>query len=105
MATPEGLVKRKISKVLQAYGVYYEMPVPSGYGKQTLDYTGCHRGHYFAIEAKAPKGRTTPRQELTMATMRKAGGKVFLVRDAETLAELEDWLIDIMGMTNGHSNN
>lgn len=96
MSTPEGAVKRKVSALLKAHGVYYEMPVPSGFGKSGLDYTGCHEGLFFAIETKAPGKAPTPRQLLTIDSMQKAGGKVFVVSDEESLGHLEYWLMGLM---------
>ena len=68
------------------------MPVPGGYGRPTLDYWGSLRGRTFAIEAKKPKGKPTPRQEGTIEDMRAAGIAVFVVRDEAGLAALEQWL-------------
>ncbi len=92
MSTPEGAVKRKVSKLLKSYApdLYYAMPVPGGFGKQGLDYEGCYRGKFFAIETKAPGKKPTERQELTMRQMRAAGAIVF-VTDGP-LEEIEEWL-------------
>lgn len=88
--TPEGKVKEKISALLKKHGCYYEMPVPTGFGKSGLDYTGCSKGRFFAVEAKAPGKKPTPRQELTIQSILKAGGAVFVVDGG--LSELEEWL-------------
>jgi hypothetical protein len=96
MSTPEGKVKAKISALLKKYapGVYYEMPVPGGFGKSGLDYTGCYLGRFFAVEAKAPGKKPTGRQEVTIAAIRHAHGMVFVIDGPEGLAELERWLKD-----------
>jgi hypothetical protein len=89
--TPEGRVKRKVSDLLKATpNLYYDMPVPGGFGGSTLDYVGCHRGEFFAIETKKPGGKPTPRQKQIIARMQAAGGKVFVI-DGD-LTDLEDWL-------------
>lgn len=88
--TPEGKVKKKISELLKKHGAYYEMPVPTGFGKSGLDYIGCHEGRFFSIEAKAPGNRPTPRQELTIQTIRDAGGAAHWT-DGD-LSEIEAWL-------------
>jgi|SRR6478736_621923 len=91
--TPEGKVKQRISSLLKGYrDLYYDMPVPGGFGKSGLDYHCCYRGRYFAIEAKAPGNKPTPRQEQTIATLRRAGAAVFVVSDTTTLEELKSWL-------------
>lgn len=92
MATPEGKIKAGVSAALKKHDVYYEMPVPSGYGKSGLDYNGCHHGKYFSIETKAPGKKPTPRQELTIAAIEKSGGKVFVIDGPIGIGELEWWL-------------
>jgi hypothetical protein len=94
MSTPEGKVKRAVSSLLKSYApdVYYEMPVPSGFGKSGLDYTGCKHGRFFAVETKAQGKRPTARQLTTIEQMRRAGAKVFVIDGDEGLSELADWL-------------
>ena len=96
--TPEGKVKSKIKRVLDKYKpyVYYDMPVPTGYGKSGLDFNGCVLGFYFQIEAKAPGEWLTPRQRQTAMKILAAGGRVFTVSSDETVARLEDWLIRVL---------
>ena len=94
-STPEGKVKRAVSGLLKATpGVWYTMPVPSGYGESTLDYIGCYLGRYFAIETKAPGKKPTARQKQIIAAMQRAGGKVFVIDNThdEALEELRAWL-------------
>lgn len=89
--TPEGKVKAKVSRLLSATpGVYYHMPVPGGYGGTTLDYIGCYLGSFFAIETKKPGAKPTDRQKQIIASIERAGGKVFVI-DGNT-EELEQWL-------------
>lgn len=89
--TPEGRVKKRVSTLLKSTpGVYYFMPVPSGYGESSLDYIGCHLGRAFFVETKAPGKRPTDRQNQTIAAIERAGGKVFVI-DGDT-TELEQWL-------------
>lgn len=88
--TPEGKVKAEIKKVLKAHDVYFEMPVPTGFGKSGLDFSGCHYGLAFYIEAKAPGKKPTPRQDLTIEAMRAAGAVVFVI-DGD-VSDLEKWL-------------
>ena len=91
---PEGKIKHLIKKVLDPRkpDLYYDMPVPTGFGKSMLDFVGCYYGRYFAIEAKAPGKQPTERQEGTRDDMLKAGGAVFVI-DGETGCEaLGAWL-------------
>ena len=89
--TPEGKVKKQISAFLRRVdGLWYNMPVPGGYGVSTLDYVGCFRGRMFAIEAKAPGKKPTDRQRMMMEDIEYSGGKTFVI-DGE-LTELEAWI-------------
>jgi len=95
MATPEGKVKDLVKKVLKKYGVYWHCPVQNGMGSPSLDFVGCAKGLYYAIETKADNKQPTPRQESTIAEMRKSGAKVFVINMFTGIQELEDWLKEI----------
>lgn len=93
--TPEGKIKRSISRLIDRYkGVYVFMPVPSGYGKSSLDYLLCVDGIFVAIEAKAPGKKPTDRQKKIMEDIKRAGGVVLLI-DSEACTDL-DRLDDIL---------
>lgn len=93
--TPEGKIKEKITALLKEHGVYYFMPVQTGYGAAGLDYHCCHLGRAFFIEAKAPGKKPTDRQWDTIIKMRAAGGTVFVVYGDETLAAVSSWLGEV----------
>ena len=95
MPTPEGRIKQKIKSVLDKFQgrIYVYMPVPGGYGAQSLDYLGWANGRGFAIEAKRPKGHTTLRQDGVIETMQAAGGVVFEIDGDAGCVLLEEWLI------------
>jgi hypothetical protein len=92
--TPEGKTKDRIKAVLKRrQGLHYDMPVPSGYGKRTIDFIGCFRGLYFGIEAKAGLGTPTAGQAAIMARITEAGGVAFHVNDdPNSLLALIQWL-------------
>ena len=98
MATPESKVKKKISAYLNELPMtWYNMPVPSGYGRPTLDYIGAVNGYAFAIEAKAPGEKPTPRQEATMEEMRKGRVAVFAVdMDRLPLDPFKEWAAKVL---------
>jgi hypothetical protein len=90
-STPEGKVKKTVSALLRSVpDLYYFMPVPSGYGESTLDYLGCYKGQFFAVETKAPGKKPTDRQNMMIERMRKAGGTVFII-DGD-ISELKQWI-------------
>lgn len=101
MTTPEGHVKAKLRRVLEGYtqGLYCYWPVPSGYGKTSLDVIGCYRGRFFSVETKAEGKKPTLRQTGEMQAIGKAMGKTFVlagVNDPGFFA-LVEWLDEITG--------
>lgn len=94
-ATPEGLVKAKVRKILGYFdGMYTYWPVPTGYGQTTLDMIGCYRGFFFSIETKAPGKKPTLRQHTCINDMQRAGCKVFVIDGMEDakFSDLIAWL-------------
>ena len=90
--TPEGKVKAKVKALFKKHGVYYFMPVQTGYGASTLDFLACHHGRFIAVETKAPGKKLTPRQEIITESIYAAGGVVFHISDDDSLAELNKFL-------------
>ena len=90
--TPEGKVKLAVKKVLKAFGAYWHCPVQNGMGSPSLDFVGCFKGYFYAVETKAGAKRPTPRQETTIEEMQLAGGKVFVINEVTGTKELEQWL-------------
>ena len=83
--TPEGKVKAAIKKILKNFDVYYEMPVPGGYGSHSLDFI-CSVRHWetglpimFYIEAKAPGKGLTERQKAKVAELNAHSIRTFIV--------------------------
>lgn len=100
MTTPEKRVKDKVRSIFNGYpGIYSYWPVPSGYGRTTLDVLGCYRGHFFSIETKAPGKKPTLRQQGELEMIARAMGKTFVIIgvDSPVLGELRDWLNHIQG--------
>jgi hypothetical protein len=86
--TPEGKVKVGIKAYLKAKGVWYCMPMGTGFGSSGVpDFLICYRGHFVAIEAKAP-GRianTTAGQKDQIAKILSNGGRAVVVDSASQL--------------------
>jgi len=94
-STPEGLVKAKVRATLAKYdGMYVFMPVPTGYGRTTLDFLCCYRRRFFAIETKAPGKKPTLRQAKELEMIELAMGKTFVIDSVTSpvLDELRVWL-------------
>jgi hypothetical protein len=88
--TPEAKVKAKIKAILKEHGVYYAMPIGTGYGNSGVpDFLCCVNGHFFAIEAKAGKGVATALQIKNMQQILDANGLAMVVRE-DNLDKLEE---------------
>lgn len=84
--TPEGRVKTSVKAYLRSRNVaslsatishpvgYYHMYVPHGYGEPALDFTGCYKGRFFAIETKARGGVPSAMQNRVMKLQQDALG-------------------------------
>jgi hypothetical protein len=98
--TPEGKIKQKVSALLKSYGdrVYYNMPVPGGYGESMLDYVICANGAFAMVETKRPTKEPTPRQHVIRRMVEQAGGIVFRVNDDDSLQAFKDWLDVALGV-------
>jgi len=97
--TPEGKVKAKVKALLNRLGVEYDMPVPSGYSKQQLDFCPCSvDGHLLIIETKAPGEWLTPLQRATSMRWLNAGASVFVVSTDASLDALEVFIYRQRGM-------
>lgn len=93
MRGEEAKLKAKIKAHLNSLGAYWYMPVPFGYGKQTLDFLCCIGGKFVAVETKSSGKIPTRRQELSMEEIRHAGGTAFWCDSFETyLACINDLL-------------
>jgi hypothetical protein len=83
--TEEGLLKDKVKRYLDALPrIYRYMPVPSGYGQQTLDFLCCIDGRFVGIETKAKGKKPTPRQTKCIEEIKKADGAAFWCDDYES---------------------
>jgi Holliday junction resolvase len=81
--TKEALVKTKIKKILKEHGVYYAMPMGTGYGNSGVpDFLCCIKGKFLAVEAKAGKGDTTALQKKNIREIENAGGDAWVVRES-----------------------
>jgi len=80
--TPEKKVKAKVVAILKEFGAYYFYPVTGGYGASGVpDIVGCYHGHFFGIECKAGKGKTTALQEKNLNNIMTAGGTALVVNE------------------------
>ena len=94
--TPEGRVKAAVKKLLRQYepDLKFDMPVPYGYGRATVDFIGVYKGAGFCIETKAPGKRPSALQEDFIQEWQRAGGVAFVIAGStkQDLAGLLGWL-------------
>ena len=81
-STPESKVKAKIKAILKEHGVYYAMPIGTGYGNAGVpDFLCCINGRFVAIEAKTNGGKTTALQDKNLRDIGLAGGMTFVINE------------------------
>lgn len=89
--TPEGRVKKSVKKFLTERGIWWCMPMGTGFGSSGVpDFLCCADGQFLAIETKAPgkRNNTTILQDQQIAAIRTAGGAVVVIDDVEQLKGL-----------------
>lgn len=103
--TPEGKVKKAIREWAKARGIYYAMPMGTGFGSSGVpDFLLCWDGRFIGIEAKAAGKRknVTALQSMHLEAIEEAGGFAIVVDDPETqLPLVEAW----MGRTGGEKHD
>ena len=91
-STPEVKVKKQIRKLLDELGVYYAMPIGTGYGNSGVpDFLICASGKFIGVEAKAGKNKPTLLQEEHRRRIRSAGGVAMVVNE-DNINELREAL-------------
>jgi Holliday junction resolvase len=99
--TPEGKVKAKVKKILDAYGAYYFMPATGGYGKSGVpDIVCCANGYFIGIECKAGKGKTTALQDKNLDAITAAAGVAVVINEDNI-----DYVTALMKMANKESQH
>jgi Holliday junction resolvase len=86
--TPEGKVKAAVKRYLKARGIWFCMPMGTGFGSSGVpDFLCCAGGRFIAIETKAPGKRrnTTVLQEQQIAAINATGGTAVVVDDVSQL--------------------
>jgi Holliday junction resolvase len=97
-STPEGKVKARLKRELEARGVYFVMPVAGLYGRAGIpDVLCCVRGRFIGLECKATdKEKPTKIQVYEMGKIEKSGGETFVV-DPTTMADVLGYIDAVRG--------
>lgn len=86
-STPESKVKTKIKAILKEQGVYYAMPIGTGYGNAGVpDFLCCVNGRFVAIEAKANNGKTTALQDKNLRDIAASNGVTLVIMEDNVTA-------------------
>jgi Holliday junction resolvase len=92
--TPEAKVKARLKDILKELGCYSFSPIGGAYSSRGVpDIIGCLHGIFFAIEAKAGKGKTTALQDRELQRIRDAGG-IGMVVDDTNVGDLKRLLVE-----------
>ena len=89
--TPEGKVKKAVTKILKDRGVYYFYPVTGGFGTSGVpDIVACFHGRFIGIECKAGNNTPTALQQKNLDDIEKAGGVSLVIneRNVENLVAI-----------------
>ena len=91
--TPEAKVKARIKELLKEEGVYYAMPIGTGFGNSGVpDFLCCVNGRFLGIEAKANGNKPTELQKKNLKEIEASGGYTAVINenasDMQYLCEL-----------------
>lgn len=89
--TPEGRVKDAVKAWLKSKGIWYCMPMGTGFGRSGIpDFICCMNGRFVAIETKAPgkRNNTTEAQDREIMGIHAAGGSALVIDDVRQLEVL-----------------
>lgn len=98
-ATPEGKVKKAVTKWLTDRGVYYFFIPANGFGRAGLpDLVAVHQGRFIGIEVKREGGKPTQLQLDELSKIRAAGGFSFVCDSVNVL--VSEWSKIEQALTN-----
>ena len=97
--TPEGKIKRKLDMMLKQEGIWFFSPQAGPFGRAGIpDRIAIIGGRFIGIECKADKTKKpTALQVKAMKEIEMAGGKCFLVYDADTIDEVRQFIREWLG--------
>lgn len=87
--TPEGKLKKAIKDWMKEQGIFYFMPVQSGYGIRGIsDIICCYSGKFIAIETKVHPNKPSTLQYRFLNDVGKAGGYTLVAYSLEDVKSL-----------------
>jgi hypothetical protein len=92
----EGDVKSAVKDILNGLGIWWYMPVQTGYGVKGIpDFVCCANGKFVGIETKFKKNGLSKWQEIQIQRIKDSKGAVFVINE-NNLTYLQEILEDIM---------
>jgi hypothetical protein len=85
--TPEGKLKKEVDEYLTSIGAFFWKPVVTAYSVRGVDYVGCYKGRFFAIETKVKPRKPTGTQLMFLAKIAEAGGYPCIAYKVEDVVE------------------
>lgn len=80
--TPEAKVKDKVKDILKENGIWYCMPIGTGYGNAGVpDFICCANGKFLAIETKTRGKSPTALQKRESDRIYDAGGIALVINE------------------------
>lgn len=78
----EADVKKRVKDILNELGIWWYMPVQTGYGvKGVPDFIGCYGGLFVAIETKFGSNKTSKWQDIQIKRIRESDGTCFVINE------------------------
>ena len=90
--TPEGKLKKEVDEYLTSIGAFFWKPVITIHSVRGVDYVGCYKGRFFAIETKVKPRKPTGTQIMFMERVREVDGFACV---AYELNDVKDMISDI----------
>lgn len=80
-------IQKKILDYLASIDAYAIKVITSN-RRGVADIIACHKGQFYAIEVKTPKGRVSPLQEWHIERAKQSGAIAFIARSVEDVKEI-----------------
>jgi Holliday junction resolvase len=80
--TKEGLVKKKVKKILDDLGAYHFSPMATGFGRSGVpDIIACYKGKFIGIECKSGDNKPTLLQLRNIDDIKRNQGLAIVINE------------------------
>lgn len=88
----EADLKKEVKKLLDERRAQWVMIVPSGYGKNAVDFIVCYKGRYISIETKIKTNKPTVQQWDWLIETVECGGSSLVAYNLESVEHLLNYI-------------